>query len=339
MLSGFALGSSAARMSSGRAQMPVSRFRIWFLAVALLGGSTADAQPWPGKAIRVLTGPTASASDIVTREIANGVSAALGQAVVVDNRAGIVAVESAAKSSPDGYTLLIFGSVVWMEPLLRKSAAWDPVRDLSSISLLARSPNVLVVPSSLPVNSVADLIALAKSKPGELSYASAGSGTTAQLAAELFKSMAGGLDIVHVPYKGLTPALIDLMAGRVQMSFAVAASVVGQVKAGKLKALAVTSAQPSTLAPGMPTMAAAGLPGYESELIIGAFAPARTPPSIIARLNREMLNVLMQTSTREKLLAAGTEAVGSTPAQLLAAGQADMARWGKVIRDAGIQSD
>ncbi len=318
-----------------------SRFDAWVCAavLAMFAMGNALAQTYPSKTIRILTGPAASGSDIVARLIAQEMAAPIGQPIIVENRAGILAVEAAAKAPPDAYTLLVYGSVVWMEPLLRANVAWDPVKDLTPITLAARSPNVLVVTPSLPVNSVTELIALAKSKPGELSYMSSGSGTTAQLAAELFKSMAGGLDIVHVPYKGAAPGMIDLMSGRVHLAFVVAASVVNQVKTGKLKALAVTSAQPSALAPGLPTMSASGLPGYESELIIGAFAPAKTPAALIGRLHREMVQVLALPAVKDKLLSTGTEVVASSPEQLLAAGQADMARWGKVIKELGIKSD
>ena len=318
---------------------PIRRINIAVVLATSLAAASAHAQTYPNKTIRIITGPAASGSDIVARLVATSLSASAGQPVVVENRAGIIAVETAAKAAPDGYTLLVYGSVVWMEPLLRSNVAWDPVKDFAPITLAARSPNILVVHPSLPVKTVKELIALAKSRPGELRYASAGSGTTAQLAAELFKSMAGKLDIVHVPYKGLTPALIDLMSGRVHLSFAVAASVMSQIKSGKLKALAITSAQPSVLAPGLPTIAASGLPGYESVLIIGAFAPAKTPAAILTRLHQDMVQILHTPTVKETLLATGAEVVGGTPEQLLAAGQADMARWGKVIREAGIKSD
>ncbi len=317
---------------------PLQTRALAVVALALIGAG-ASAQGYPSKTIRILTGPTASGSDIVARLMASGLSTAVGQTVFVENRAGIVAVESAAKAPPDGYTLLVYGSVVWMEPLLRSNVAWDPVRDLAPITLAARSPNILVVHPSLPVRTVKELIALAKAKPGELRYASTGSGTTAQLAAELFKATAGNLDIVHVPYKGLATGMIDLISGRVEMSFIVAASVTSQIKSGKLRALAVTSAQRSALAPGLPTMAEAGLPGYESVLIIGAFAPAKTPPAVIARLHQEMVQILNTAAVKESLLATGAEVVASTPEQLLTAGQAEMTRWSKLIRDAGIKSD
>lgn len=299
--------------------------------------ATASAQSYPIKPVRIVTGPSASGSDIVARLVAKGLTSRWGQQAIVDNRAGIIAVDTAAKAAPDGYTLLVYGSVVWIQPLLRRTATWDPVRDFAPIALAARSPNVLLVPPSLKVDAVKDLIALARAKPGALSYASAGSGTTAQLAAELFKSMAGGLDIVHVPYKGAAPAMTDLMSGRVHLSFVVAASALPHVRSGRLKALAVTTAEPSPLLPGLPTMAASGLPGYESVLTIGAFAPAKTPSALIARLNKEIVSVLNAAEVKEKLFNTGAEVVGSSPEDLLAAGRADMARWGKVIKDAGIR--
>jgi tripartite-type tricarboxylate transporter receptor subunit TctC len=320
--------------------VPIFRTVACALAACALAfdAGAAGTQDYPTKPIRIVTGPSGSGSDIVARLLAQSMSPRLGQQAIVDNRAGIIAVETAAKAPPDGYTLLVYGSVVWLEPLLRDHVAWDPVRDLSPITLAARSPNVLLVNPSLPVTSVNDLIALARAKPGELSYASAGSGTTAQLAAELFKSMAGGLNIVHVPYKGAGPAMTDLMSGQVHLSFVVAASAIPHMKSGKLKALAVTTAEPSALVPGLPTVAASGLPGYESVLTIGAFAPATISAGLIARLNQEMVRALNTPEVKEKLFNTGTEVVGSSPQMLLAAGQSDMARWGKVIRDAGIRS-
>jgi tripartite-type tricarboxylate transporter receptor subunit TctC len=309
------------------------------IAACVAASSAAAAQSYPSKPIRILTGPVNSGSDIVARLVAQNLSARSGQQAIVDNRAGIIAVDTTAKAAPDGYTLLVYGSVVWMEPLLRPATPWDPVRDLAPITVAARSPNVLLVTPSLPVASVGDLIALARARPGQLSYGSSGSGTTAQLAAELFKSMAGGLDIVHVPYKGAGPAMLDLIAGRVHLSFVVAASATPHMRSGKLKALAVTSAEPSALAPGLPTMAAAGLPGYESTLTIGAFAPAKTPAALIAHLNDEIVRILHMPEVKDRLFNTGAEVVGSSPAELLATGKADMARWGKLIRDLGIRSN
>jgi len=304
---------------------------------ALQFGATAWAQDYPSRTVRIITTPVASGGDVIAREMAAGMSGPLGASIIVENRPALSAIEAVAKSPPDGYTLLVNGSVVWIQPLLHKDTPWDPVRDFAPITLAARSPNVLVVTPSVPAKSVAELVALAKAKPGALSYVSAGPGSTSHLAAELFKNMAGGLNILGIAYKGAGPGMIDLMEGRVQIGFLVAASVVGQVKAGKLRALAVTSREPSAIAEGLPTMSDSGLPGYESVLMLGAFAPAKTSAAIITRLNREMVKVLNGPAAKKKLFAAGAEVVGSTPEELLAAGKADMARWGKVITEAGIK--
>ena len=308
------------------------------LAAVLVPGAVM-AQDYPAKPIRIITTPVASGGDVVSREMSNGMTGPLGQAIVVENRNALQAIEFVAKAPPDGYTLLVNGSVIWLQPLLQKSTAWDPVRDFAPITLAARSPNVLVVTPSIGVNSVKELLALAKAKPGALSYFHAGPGSSSQLAAELFKSMGGGLNIVGVAYKGTTQGMIDLLEGRLHMGFVVGASVAGQVKSGKLKALAVTSRQSTALAEGLPTVSDSGLPGYESVLMLGAFAPAKTVPAVITRLNREMLKVLNEPSTRQKLFNAGADVVGSTPEELLAAGKADMVRWAKVITEAGIQAE
>ena len=306
-------------------------------AIQVAGG--ARAQDYPSKLIRIITTPVASGGDVVAREMSAGMSGPLGQPIVVENRAALNAIEYVAKSSPDGYTLLVNGSVIWIQPLLQKGTPWDPVRDFAPITLAARSPNVLVVSPTITAKTVAELVALARAKPGALNYFSAGPGSTSQLAAELFKSMGGGLNIVGVAYKGTGQGMIDLMEGRIQMGFVVAASVAGHVKSGKLRALAVTSRQPTPLAEGLPTISDSGLPGYESVLILGAFAPAKTAPAIINRLNREMLKVLNEPSAKQRLFAAGADVVASTPEELLSAGKADMVRWSKVIAEAGIQAE
>lgn len=297
------------------------------------------AQEYPNRPIRIITTPVASGGDVVSRELSAGMNGPLGQPIVVENRAALNAIEFVSKAAPDGYTLLVNGSVIWLQPLLRKSTPWDPVRDFAPISLLARSPNVLVVTPSIGVNNVRELLDLARAKPGALSYFSAGPGSTSQLASELFKSMGGGLNIVGVAYKGTSQGMIDLLEGRIHMGFVVGASVAGQVKSGKLKALGVTSRQATALAEGLPTISDSGLPGYESVLLIGAFAPAKTSPTVINRLNREMLKVLNEPAARQKLFNAGADVVASTPEELLAAGKADMARWGKVITEANLQAE
>ena len=236
----------------------------------------------------------------------------------------------------DGYTLVSAGSPIWTLPLLQKMP-YDPLRDFAPVSLMARSLNVLVVHPSLPVNSVKELIALAKAKPGALNYASGGTGGTGHLTGELFKSMAG-VNIVHVPYKGAAAAISDLLAGQVQMTFDSPSTVMPLAKAGKLRALAVTSAEPTELVPGLPAVAAF-LPGFESVITFGMFAPAKTPAAIIKRLNQEIDRILKTADVKEKFFGRGMEVVHSSPEQFAAIIKSDLAMMGKVIKDAGIKAE
>ncbi len=307
---------------------------MMLLCMTVMATGAASGGEFPAKPIRVVTSEAGGGGDFVARVVAHELTRNLGQPVVVDNR-GILAGEIVAKAQPDGHTLLLYGSNIWISPLLRKTA-WDPQKDFSAITLVNRAPNVLVVNPTLPVNSVKELIALAKARPGQLNYASSGIGSSTHLAGELFKSLAG-IDIVRINYKGVGPALTDLIAGQVHLIFGSAASVAPHVKAGKLKALAVTTAQPSPLAPGLPAMAAAGVPDYESGVNVGMFAPAHTPPALIRRLNQEMLRVLHTAEVQEKFMNAGVEAAGTTPEQFAAMVKTEMARLGKVIRNAGIR--
>ncbi len=260
--------------------------------------------------------------------------------MVIENRgaaSGVIAAQTTAKAPPDGFTLLLYSGFIWVLPYM-KSVPYDPVTDLIPITWAASSANVLVINPALPARSVKDLIALAKAKPGVMSYASSGSGGTPHLAAELFKSMAG-VNIVHVPYKGQAQALTDLISGQVQLMFPNAGAVAPHLRSGRVRGLAVTTAQPTPLAPGLPTIASSGLPGYESVVMFAMFAPAKTPPAVIERINQDAARALNKPDVKEKLLNAGIEAVGSTPAQLTAAIKTDMARWSKVIKDANIRAD
>ena len=304
----------------------------------VLGAGVVSGQDYPNRPIRILTQPPGGGTDFASRLIAPGLAAGLNQQVIVDNRAGVIAIETAAKAPADGYTLLLYSNGMWLLPFLRDNVPWDPERDFSPITLATRSPNILVVHPSLPVKSVKELIALAKARPAELNYSSAGASSMNHLAAELFKAMAGA-DMVHVPYKGGGPALGAAVGGEVSVLFAAASPASPHVKSGRLRALAVTSAAPSALFPGLPTVAASGLPGYEATLILGIFAPAKSSAAIINRLNREIVRVLDLPDVKERFLNAGVEAVGSSPGELAAAIKADMARWGKVIKDAGIKAD
>jgi tripartite-type tricarboxylate transporter receptor subunit TctC len=264
----------------------------------------------------------------------------LGQSVVVENRGGgngSIAADTVAKSTPDGYTLLIYSSIVWTLQFMQ-TVPYDPVRDFAPVTMAAIAPNILVVHPALPVNSVKELIALAKARPGELNYATGGSGSQGHLSAELFKTMAH-LNMVRIPYKGSGPALNALMSGQVQLMFVAAGGVLPHVRSGRLKALAVTTARPSAMAPGLPTVASAGLAGYDSNSSYAVLAPSGTPVPVIARLNQEMVRVLKQPETKERLFAAGMEPVGSTPAELAATIKSDMTVLGKLIREQGIRAD
>jgi len=278
-------------------------------------------------------------NDFAARLIAPALAGGLGQQVIVDNRSStVVPGDIVAKSPPDGYSILLAASTFTIGPLLIRNSPYDPVQDFAPITLAVSSPNILVVHPTLPATSIKELIALARSKPGELNYATSGIGSSAHLAAELFKSMAG-VNIVHVPYKGAGPASIDLVAGQVQLAFGNTTTVMPHVKAGRLRALAVSTAQPSVLVPGLPTVASAGLPGFESASMVGILGPARTPSAIVERLNRELVRVLNLPDVKEKFSNVGMETVGSTPAHLNATMKSEIARLGKVIRDAGIRGD
>jgi len=305
-------------------------------SVAYGQATTGLGQSYPVKPIRVVTAGIGGGNDVSARLMAQGLTAAFGQQSMVDNRAsGIITAEAVAKAAPDGYTVLVYGSTIWITPLLQ-TTPYDPVADFAAITMVASSPHVIVVHPSLPVNSVRELIALAKARPGQLNDASLGTGTSTHLGAELFKSMAG-VKIVRVPYKSPATQLTDLIGGQVQLTFSTSGAAMPHVKTGRLKALAVTSAKPSALVPGLPTVAATGLPGFESGAIYVSFAPARTPAPIITRLNQEMVRYLGHAEVKEKFFNAALEVVGSTPEELTAKMKSEMARLGKVIKDVGIR--
>lgn len=317
--------------------MSFSALARWLgcVAVAVWTAGAASAQGYPTKPIRIVTTAPGSGNDLVVRLVGPHLTASWGEPVIVDNR-GILAGEIVARAPPDAYTLLAYGSPFWISPLIRSHSPYDPVRDFSPVMLTVNTPNILVVHPALPAKSVRELIAVAKSRPGELNYGSASTGSTSHLAAELFKAMAG-ISIVRIPYRGSGPALNALLAGEFQLMFPNAGAVAPHAKAGRLRALAVTSSEPSALAPGLPTLAASGLPGYESSSPFGMFAPAGTPPARIERLHRELVRALNRADVKERLFNAGVEVVGGSPERLAATMKSEMARWGKVIRDAGIR--
>ena len=268
-----------------------------------------------------------------------GLTSALGQQVIIDNRAsGVIPGEVVARAKPDGHTLLVYAGTFWLQPFVRKSVPYDPVRDFSPITLVVTSPTVLVVHPALPVKSVKDLIALVKARPGELNYAMGSAGSANHLAAELFKSMTGA-DMLGIGYRGNGPAVNALISGQVQLMFATASSVMPLVKSGRLRAIAVASEKASALAPELPTIAASGLAGYESISTTGLFAPSSTSAAIIGRLNRDSVRYLQTAEARQRFLAVGAETVGSTPEELAGKVKSEMARMSKVIRDAGIRAE
>jgi len=309
-----------------------------FLIVGLPGLKCASAQQYPEKPIHIITADPGGGMDFAARLVGQKLTESFGQQVIVDNRrgaGGIIATEAAAKAPPDGYTVLITATAFWIAPLLQKTS-YDPIRDFDPITLLVRAPNILVVHPSLPAKTVQGLIAFAKAHRGQLNYASGGEGSSNHLAAELFKALAG-VDMVRVVYKGSAQGISDVMAGHVQVMFPAAAAAMPHVKSGKVRALGVTTSQPSSLAPGLPTVASSGLPNYESAAIYGMLAPTRTPPIAVMRLHEAVSRVLNQPDTKEKLFNSGVETVGAGPTEFSAYIKADMARMEKVIKAAGIR--
>jgi tripartite-type tricarboxylate transporter receptor subunit TctC len=299
----------------------------------VLATGVASAQDYPNRIIRIITAAAGGGSDFIARIVAQGISAPLGQQVIVENRGtGVLAGETAARAPGDGYTLTVQGGAFWITPLLRKTP-YDPIRDFSPISLVVREVNILAVHPSLPVHSVKDFIAHAKSMPGKLNYSSPGVASTTHLASELFKAMAG-VNLVHVAYQGNQPAITGLLGGEVQMAIFDAGLIMPHVRAGKLKALASTSLEPSALTPGLPTIAGSGLPGYESIGLTGVLATgAKVPRPIINRLNQEIVKHITRPEVREHFLKSGVELVGSTPEQFAEAMRADQIKMGKLIKD------
>jgi len=310
---------------------------MFSLGAMVLSGGVVPAQNYPTRPIRIVSAEVGGGNDFAARIVAQGLGG-LGQPVIVENRpSGVIPGSIVAKAQPDGHTLLAYGVSLWIAPFLQDDIPYDPVRDFAPVTLVANSPGVLAVYPGLPVKSASELIALARAKPGLLNYASTSTGSPPHLAAELFKFMAG-VDIVRILYKGMGPALIDLMSGQVHLTFGTASSATSHIKTGRLRALAVTSAQPTPVFPGLPTLAAT-LPGYEAGSVYGVFAPARTPAAIINRLNLEIVRHLQTAEVKERFLNVGVDVIGSTPAELAATVRSDRERLGKMIRNAGIRAN
>jgi tripartite-type tricarboxylate transporter receptor subunit TctC len=300
------------------------------------------AQSYPSKPVRIIApAPAGGNADAVARTIAERLSAALGQPFVVENKpgaAGNIGTELAASAPADGYTLVEIITANTINATLYPNLSFDLSRDFVPVGLAATLPLILVVHPSVPVNSVAELIAYAKKHPGKLNYASAGSGTGGHVAAELFKSMAG-LDVQHVPYKGATPAVTDLIGGRVDFFFDGMPSALPHVQAGRLKVLAITTRTRSATIPNVPTVAQAGLPGFEVSLWLGFMAPAGTPADIVNRLNKEINEAVASAPVRERFARLGLEALTATPQEFGALIRSETAKWAEMIRKSGARVD
>jgi tripartite-type tricarboxylate transporter receptor subunit TctC len=310
-------------------------------AAALCAAAAAQAQPYPSKPIHLIVPfPPGGGNDTVARAIAQEVGPDLGQPLVVDNRPGAggsVGAELAAKAPPDGYTLFLAGvGSHAVNPNLHARLPYDPVSDFAPVTLLASAPSVLVVNPAVPARTISEFTAYARANPGKLNYASNGNGSAAQLAAAMYEHLAG-VKMVHVPYKGIAPALTDLLSGEVQLMFGTIVALVPHIQAGKLRALAVTSRRRSALLPEVPTLAESGLPDYEAGSWYGIMAPAGTPRAIIERLHGAAVRALAQPEVAKRLAAEGAVVIGSTPEEFGAHVKAELARVGGVVRAAGIR--
>ena len=320
------------------------RLKRWACGLLLAMAATgAWAQAYPARPIRIVVPfPAGGATDLLARAVAQKLTEAWGQSVVVDNRPGAggnIGSELVARAAPDGYTLEM-GTVGThaINASLYAKMPYDHVKDFAPVILVAGVPNVLVINPALPVNSVPALIAYAKANPGKLNFASSGSGTSIHLSGELFKVMAG-VQMTHVPYKGSAPALQDLLGGQVQVMFDNLPPSLPQIKAGKLRALAVTSATRAPALPDVPTIGESGLPGYEASSWFGVLAPAGTPPAIIAKLNAEIAAWLATPEAKEKMLALGANAAGGSPEDFAKHIAAETAKWQRVVRESGAKVD
>ena len=326
----------------------VARLACAALAAAAAGAtfaqapSTGSGQAYPGKPVRMVVPSSAGGgTDIVARIIAPELSKRLGQQVVIDNRPGagsMIGIEVAARSPADGYTLLMGLSTLAINSALYKKVPYDPVRDFAPITQAVSSASIIVVHPSIPVKTLKELIAFARARPGQLNYASAGTGTYPHMTMELFLSMAG-LKMVHIPYKGTAPAMIDMVGGQVSTMAATVLTGMPHIRSGRLRPLGITSSARSSVVPEIPTIAEAGLPGYESVQWYGMLAPAKTPRDIVTRLHAEATRVLQQPEIKARLAADGADTVGSSPEEFARYIQSELVKWAKVAREAGIQPE
>jgi tripartite-type tricarboxylate transporter receptor subunit TctC len=316
-------------------------------AFAVVAGTLACALPvaaqsYPARPVRVIVSfPPGAGVDIVARTITPRLSETFGQQFVVDNRAGAagnLGAEVAARAAPDGYTLLFTPASVAVSQALYEKLGYDLVKDLEPVSMVAAAPFVLVVHPSLPVKTARELIAMAKARPGQLLYASTGNGSSPHLATELFKLQAK-IDITHIPYKGTPSAVTDLISGQVSMMFANTLSVLPFVNAGRLRALAISSARRSAAAPALPTIAESGMPGYESSTWFGVMIPSGAPREIVTRLNTELRKIVQTKAVSEQLVGQGADALGTSAEEFAARIKSDIAKWAATIKAAGVRAD
>jgi tripartite-type tricarboxylate transporter receptor subunit TctC len=312
------------------------------LALSLTAATGANAQSYPGKPVRVLVGfPPGAGIDISVRLVAARLTETLGRQFVVDNRAGAggnIAVETAARAAPDGYTLIGLTSGAVIAQSAYKKAPFDIGKELAPVGMIALAPLILTAHPSVPARSLRELVTLAKAKPGQLSYATPGTGTAPHVTCELLK-LEFGIDLLHVPYKGNAPAVADVMGGNVLLSFSNILTALPHVKTGRLRPIAITSAKRSAIAPDVATVAESGLPGFESGTWYGIMVPTGTPRAIIEQLNREIVRVVELPDTREKLLAQGAEPMTGPPEHMDRFVRGEIVRWAKVVKAAGIRMD
>lgn len=317
--------------------LPRNLVRMILCAALVVAGGPVHAQSYPNKAIRMIVGfAPGGPNDIVSRLVAQKLTESFGVPVIVDNRPGansIIGMQIAARSTPDGYTLVVISASATTNPNVYSDVPFDLMKDFSPVTVMASGAYIVVVNPSLPVKSIKDLIALAKARPGQLNYASSGVGGTLHLAGELFKSLAH-VNMIHVPYKGGAPAAIDVVTGQVQLMFSPLTVAMPQVNAGKLRALAVTSAKRLEMLPDMPTVAESGVQGYEVTGWYGIVAPAGVPGANVDKLNREIVRSLKQPDMRQQFAKLDIEPVGNSPEQMRHHLQTELVKWAKVVKDA-----
>ncbi len=322
----------------------MTALRVFFAAVLICVTSSALAQPaaYPNRPLRFIVPYAAGGNgDIVARIIGQQLSTQLGQQVVIDNRAGAggnVGAELAARAAPDGHTLMLGTNTHAINMSLYAKPGYDLQKDFTPVALATSAPMVLLVPASLPAKTLKDFIALARAQPNKLNYGSGGSGSSPHVLSEMFKSMAG-IQLTHVAYKGVAQATTDLIAGQIQMLFNSTSTALAHIQAGRLRGLAISTAKRSTHAPGMPTIAESGVPGFDASIWQGVFTMTRTPPEIVARLNREITGALGGSGVKEQMTAAGVDTQPSTPEQFAAYVREEIARWALVIKTSGAKVD